>query len=93
MFAGSLKRATGGSVPNLGMGELIVILVIVLLIFGASRLPQIGEGLGKAIRGLKRGLNTDDDIDVTPRQKQVPDKSSAKSVEDVSDAEIVEKKS
>lgn len=79
--------------PNLGMGELIVILVIVLLIFGASRLPQIGEGLGKAIRGLKRGLNTDDDIDVTPRKKQVSEKSSAESVDDVADAEIVEKKS
>ncbi len=65
--------------PNLGMGELIVILLIVMLIFGASRLPQIGEGLGKAIRGLKRGLNTDDDIDITPAAKkehaeQVPER-------------------
>lgn len=80
--------------PNLGMGELIIILIIVMLIFGASRLPQLGEGLGKAIRGLKRGLNTDDDIDVTPKDKQVEESSSAKSVTDeVSDAEIVEKKS
>jgi len=80
-------------VPNLGMGELLIILVIVLLIFGASRLPQIGEGLGKAIKGLKRGLNTDDDIDVTPADKRVEESSSAKSVsKDVSDAEIVEKK-
>ena len=79
--------------PNLGMGELLIILVIVLLIFGASRLPQIGEGLGKAIKGLKRGLNTDDDIDVTPADKRVEESSSAKSVsKDVSDAEIVEKK-
>lgn len=81
--------------PNLGMGELLIILVIVLLIFGASRLPQIGEGLGKAIKGLKRGLNTDDDIDVTPKDKRVSESSSAQSVSDgsVSDAEIVEKKS
>ena len=80
--------------PNLGMGELLIILVIVLLIFGASRLPQIGEGLGKAIKGLKRGLNTDDDIDVTPSDKRVEESSSAKSVsKDVSEAEIVEKKS
>ena len=80
--------------PNLGMGELLIILVIVLLIFGASRLPQIGEGLGKAIKGLKRGLNTDDDIEVTPKDKRVADSSSAKSVQetDVSEAEIVEKK-
>lgn len=80
--------------PNLGMGELLIILVIVLLIFGASRLPQIGEGLGKAIKGLKRGLQTDDDIDVTPTDKRVEESSSAKSVSnDVSEAEIVEKKS
>ena len=84
--------------PNLGMGELLIILVIVLLIFGASRLPQIGEGLGKAIKGLKRGLNTDDDIEITPKDKRVGDSSSAKSVNEseteseVSDAEIVEKK-
>ena len=46
------------------MGELVILLLIVLLVFGASRLPQIGEGLGKAIKGLKRGLNSDDDIEV-----------------------------
>lgn len=62
--------------PHLGMGELVVILLIVMLVFGASRLPQIGEGLGKAIRGLKRGLNSDEDIEVTPtapaaQQKQL----------------------
>ncbi len=75
--------------PTLGMGELLVVLVIVMLVFGASRLPQIGEGLGKAIRNLKRGLNTDDDIDVTPADKQVAKSSSAKSV--VEDAEVVNK--
>src|SRR5690606_30790375 len=84
------------SVPNLGMGELIVILLIVLLVFGASRLPQIGEGLGKAIRGLKRGLNSDDDIEVsskTPAERRVASKSSAEEVEgDVADAEVVERK-
>jgi sec-independent protein translocase protein TatA len=76
-------------VPNLGMGELLIVLVIVLLVFGASRLPQIGEGLGKAVRNLKRGLTTDDDIDVTPKDKQVSNRSGAESVRD---AEVVEKK-
>ena len=79
--------------PNLGMGELIVVLLIVLLVFGASRLPQIGEGLGKAVRNLKRGLSTDDDIDVTPKDKQVNERSSAEKTPGVSDAEVVEKKS
>lgn len=79
--------------PNLGMGELIIILLIVLLVFGASRLPQIGEGLGKAIKGLKRGLNTDDDIEVTSKDKRVPEKSSAQDVakSNVTDAEVVDK--
>ena len=74
---------------SLGMGELVVILLIVLLVFGASRLPQLGESLGKAVRGLKRGLNTDDDIDVT---KRVPEKSSADTASaNVTDAEVVRK--
>jgi sec-independent protein translocase protein TatA len=41
---------------GLGMPELLVILVIVVIIFGASRLPQLGEGLGKAIKGFKKGI-------------------------------------
>lgn len=75
---------------NFGLPELIVVLLIVLLVFGAGRLPQIGEGLGKAIRSLKRGLNTDDDIDVTPKDKRVPGDSSAERVPE--DAEILDKK-
>lgn len=47
---------------GLGMPELIIILVIAMVIFGGSRLPQLGEGLGKAIRGFKKGLSdTPDD--------------------------------
>lgn len=42
---------------GLGMPELLVILVIVVVIFGASRLPQLGEGLGKAIKGFKKGIS------------------------------------
>ncbi|MBX3247204.1 MAG: twin-arginine translocase TatA/TatE family subunit [Myxococcales bacterium] len=81
------------AIGGLGMGELIVILVIVLLVFGASRLPQIGEGVGKAIRNLKRGLNTDDEIDVTPKDKQVSSRSGAPAAKDeISDAEVVERR-
>ncbi len=74
--------------PNLGFGELVIVLLIVMLIFGAGRLPQIGEGLGKAIRNLKRGLTTDDDIDITPTEKQVSETSASR----VDDAEVVERK-
>ncbi len=47
---------------GLGMPELLVILVLVLLIFGASRLPEIGTGLGKAIRGFKKGVQEPTDL-------------------------------
>lgn len=77
--------------PNLGFGELVIVLLIVMLIFGAGRLPQIGEGLGRAIRNLKRGLNTDDEIDVTPAEKQVPEKAASR-VEDAEVADVVEPK-
>lgn len=73
--------------PNLGFGELVIVFLIVMLIFGAGRLPQIGEGLGKAIRNLKRGLNTDDDIDITPVDKQVPNQAASR----VDEAEVVDK--
>ena len=80
------------AIGGLGPGELVLVLAIVLLIFGASRLPQIGEGLGKAVRNLKRGLTTDEDIEVTPKDKQVPQRSTAKSASDeVADADIVDR--
>jgi sec-independent protein translocase protein TatA len=83
------------------MGELLVILIIVMLVFGAGRLPQIGEGLGKAVRNLKRGLQADDDIDVTPSAKsaeapkQVASRSSAgeSARDEVAEADVVEHKS
>ncbi len=46
---------------GLGMPELVVLLIIALVIFGGSRLPQLGEGLGKAIKGFKKGLSDSDD--------------------------------
>jgi sec-independent protein translocase protein TatA len=83
--------------PNLGMGELIIILLIVLVVFGASRLPQLGEGIGKAISGLKRGLKADDDIEVTPGEKRVAPTSSAESARSVAssnaaEGEVIERK-
>jgi sec-independent protein translocase protein TatA len=53
---------------GLGLPELLVILVIILLIFGASRLGDIGSGLGKAIRGFKDSVAGKDAIDVTPKK-------------------------
>jgi sec-independent protein translocase protein TatA len=81
-----------------GMGEWIIILVIVLIVFGANKLPQLGDGIGKAIKNFKRGMNHDDEIDVTPSDRRVPSDSSARTLdkEDPSkprDAEVIERKS
>lgn len=51
---------------GLGTTELIVILVIILVLFGAGKLPEIGAGLGKAIKNFKRS-SSENDIDVTPK--------------------------
>jgi len=56
---------------GIGMPELVIILVIILVIFGAGKLPEIGSGLGKAIKGFKGSIkeveaNTDDDKDKKP---------------------------
>ena len=46
---------------NFGMPELLLVLLIALLVFGATRLPQIGEALGKAIRNFRKGYTGEDD--------------------------------
>lgn len=56
---------------GIGMQELLVVLAICVLIFGARRLPEIGSGLGKAIKNFKTGVSGKDEIDVTPEKKKV----------------------
>jgi sec-independent protein translocase protein TatA len=53
----TLYPAHGGSMFGLGFGELVIILVIVVIIFGASKLPQLGRGLGEGISNFRDGLN------------------------------------
>src|SRR5213594_4073712 len=55
---------------SFGWMELLLILIIVLIIFGAGKIPQLGEGLGKAIKGFKKSVNEPDAIDVTPPSGQ-----------------------
>ena len=52
---------------GLGFGELVVILLIVLVVFGAGRLGEIGEGLGRSIRSFRKEMQKPDEIDVTPK--------------------------
>ena len=70
---------------NLGFGELLLIFLVVLLVFGASKVPQLGDALGRGIRNFKRSMSGDDAIDVTPKkndegspqQPSASDKSTA----------------
>ncbi len=47
--------------PKLGMGELVVILLIVVILFGSSKLPQLGAGLGQGIRSFKKSFSGEDE--------------------------------
>ncbi len=60
---------------GIGMPELLVILVIVLIIFGAGKLPQIGEGLVKAKSGVKRGLSATRKIEDTKQEDNKKEKT------------------
>ena len=51
---------------GMGFGELVLILVIVVVVFGATKLPQLGDGLGKAIKNFKRAVSSQNEIDVSP---------------------------
>ncbi len=55
--------------PHLGPTELILIFLIIVVLFGASRIPQIGRGLGEGIRNFKKGLKSGEND-----AEQVPDK-------------------
>src|SRR3954462_6283416 len=57
---------------NLGFGELLLIFIVILLIFGASKLPQLGDALGKGIKNFKRSVTGNDEIDVTPKKDALP---------------------
>ena len=60
---------------NLGFGELLLIFIVILLIFGSSKLPALGDALGRGIKNFKKSVTGQDEIDVTPKampQDKVP---------------------
>ncbi len=56
---------------GLGIQELVIILIIVVVLFGASRLPEIGRGVGQAIKNFKKATSEPDEIDVTPKNSKI----------------------
>jgi len=52
---------------TLGFGEILVILLIVVLIFGTSRIPELGRGLGEGIKNFKKAMKGEDEE--TPEKK------------------------
>lgn len=56
--------------PRIGIPELILILAIVLIVFGAGKLPQIGGALGKGIREFRKGSRDDHDEEEKPEAKK-----------------------
>ena len=59
---------------GIGMPELIIILVIILIVFGAGKLPEIGGAIGKGIKNFKKASKEQDEIAVTPEDKKIGQK-------------------
>jgi sec-independent protein translocase protein TatA len=79
--------------PNIGVSELVVILLILMLVFGASRLPRLGESMGKAISNFKRAMSSNDDIQVSQVSEAERKRlQEAKAGSEVTDAEVVDDK-
>jgi sec-independent protein translocase protein TatA len=54
----------------LSQNTLLVVLAVVAVIFGARKLPEIGKGVGEAIKNFKKGISEQDHIDVTPKKDE-----------------------
>lgn len=72
-----------------GMGELLIILVIVLLIFGAGKLPAIGDALGRSIKNFKRSATGNDEIEVSKKSELAEGESAGELGSGVDEAEVV----
>lgn len=70
-------------IGGLGFGEMVLIFAVLLLLFGAKRLPELASGMGRGIRDFKRSLNGMDDPSIQsgqpPAQVQAPQQQPAQS--------------
>ena len=64
--------------PHIGGPELVLILVVLFLFFGASKLPQAGQALGLGLKNFKKAMNSnEDEVDVTPKKDSLKSGDSA----------------
>ncbi|MBQ7456001.1 MAG: twin-arginine translocase TatA/TatE family subunit [Desulfovibrio sp.] len=61
----------------IGPTELILILLVVLVLFGSKKLPEIGQGLGRAIRNFRRATSEPAEVDITPKPEKEATRKSA----------------
>ncbi|HEX9943561.1 MAG TPA: twin-arginine translocase TatA/TatE family subunit [Thermoanaerobaculia bacterium] len=61
--------------PSLGVPELAIIFLIIIVLFGASRIPHIGKGLGEGIRNFKKGLKGGEE---DAEHEQIPEKTGTR---------------
>jgi sec-independent protein translocase protein TatA len=62
---------------GVGPTELIIILFIILVLFGAGKLPEIGGALGKGIKNFKKATREPDEIDITPSSREIEEETSS----------------
>jgi sec-independent protein translocase protein TatA len=55
---------------GLGTGEIILIIFVIVIVFGASKLPQLGDGLGRAIGSFKRALGGSNEVEASPKKAE-----------------------
>ena len=64
---------------NLGTGEIIIIVFVILLLFGGRKIPELMKGLGKGVRSFKQGMNEiTDELNTTPPPADKPASDNAK---------------
>lgn len=56
-----------------GASELWITVIVIVLVMAATRLPQLGDALGRSVRNFRRGLSGDNEIDVTPERLEAPE--------------------
>jgi sec-independent protein translocase protein TatA len=79
-------------IGGIGIPELLIILVIVLLIFGAGKLPQIGGNIGKAIKNFKGGIKEEEEELESSKREAIDDKPRGESASQASGQEREEEK-